>query len=63
MDEVLELEKAGQLFATDIYENYIFDFKKRQTVSRHCACTLPMTVTLPADIVLRKRVSTTAEER
>ena len=60
VDEVLELEKAGQLFAPDIYENYIFDFKKRQ--SRHCACTLPMTVTLPADIALRKRVSTTAEE-
>ena len=32
VDEVLELEKAGQLFAPDIYENYIFDFKKRQTV-------------------------------
>ena len=32
VDEVLELEKAGQLFALDIYENYIFDFKKRQTV-------------------------------
>ena len=26
VDEVLELEKAGQLFAPDIYENYIFDF-------------------------------------
>ena len=32
VDEVLELEKAGQLFAEDIYENYIFDFKKRKTV-------------------------------
>ena len=32
VDEVLELEKAGQLFAPDIYENYMFDFKKRQTV-------------------------------
>lgn len=30
--EVLELEKEGQLFAPDIYENYVFDFKKRQTV-------------------------------
>ena len=27
VDEVLELEKAGQLFAPDIYENYIFDPK------------------------------------
>jgi uncharacterized protein len=32
VDEVLELEKAGQLFAPDIYENYIFDFKNRKTV-------------------------------
>lgn len=32
VEEVLELEKQGQLFAPDIYENYIFDFKKRQTV-------------------------------
>ncbi|MCD7835308.1 MAG: 4Fe-4S cluster-binding domain-containing protein, partial [Lachnospiraceae bacterium] len=32
VDEVLELEKAGQLFSRDIYENYIFDFKNRQTV-------------------------------
>ena len=32
VDEVLELEKNGQLFAKDIYENYVFDFKKRQTV-------------------------------
>ncbi len=30
--EVLELEKAGQLFMPDVYENYIFDFKNRQTV-------------------------------
>lgn len=32
VDEVLELEKAGQLFMPDIYENYIFDFKNRETV-------------------------------
>ena len=32
VDEVLELEAAGQLFAPDVYENYIFDFKNRQTV-------------------------------
>ena len=30
--EVLELEKEGQLFAPDIYENYVIDFKKRPTV-------------------------------
>ena len=32
VDEVLELEAAGQLFAPDIYENYVVDFKNRQTV-------------------------------
>ena len=32
VDEVLALEAAGQLFAPDIYENYVFDFKNRQTV-------------------------------
>lgn len=32
VEEVLELEKQGQLFAKDIYEDYIFDFKNRQTV-------------------------------
>lgn len=32
VEEVLELEKMGQLFTPDIYENYIFDFKNRQTV-------------------------------
>ena len=32
VDEVLELEKAGQLFMPDVYENYIFDFKNRETV-------------------------------
>jgi len=32
VDEVLELEKAGQLFYPDIYEHYVFDFKNRKTV-------------------------------
>lgn len=32
VDEVLELAESGQLFAPDIYENYVYDFKKRQTV-------------------------------
>lgn len=32
VEEVLELEREGKLFAPDIYENYIFDFKNRQTV-------------------------------
>ena len=32
VEEVLELEKQGQLFAPDIYENYVFDFKNRKTV-------------------------------
>ncbi len=32
LEEVLELKAAGQLYAPDIYENYVYDFKKRQTV-------------------------------
>lgn len=32
VEEVLQLESEGKLFAPDIYENYIFDFKNRQTV-------------------------------
>ncbi len=32
VDEVLELEAAGEMFAPDSYENYVSDFKKRQTV-------------------------------
>lgn len=31
-EEISELEKNEQLFTEDIYENYIFDFKKRPTV-------------------------------
>ena len=30
--ELLSLYEAGQLYTDDIYENYIIDFKKRQTV-------------------------------
>lgn len=30
--ELLELYEAGQLYTEDIYENYIIDFKKRETV-------------------------------
>lgn len=30
--ELLELYDAGQLYTEDIYENYIIDFKKRETV-------------------------------
>lgn len=32
MEEIEELKKEGCLFTKDIYENYIIDFKKRQTV-------------------------------
>ena len=31
-EELLALHEAGQLYTDDIYENYIGDFKKRQTV-------------------------------
>ena len=32
VEEILELKEAGMLYAPDIYENYIGDFKKRETV-------------------------------
>lgn len=32
VEEILGLEAEGRLFAPDIYEDYVFDFKKRQTV-------------------------------
>lgn len=32
LSEVLELKEAGMLYTEDIYENYIIDFKKRETV-------------------------------
>ena len=32
LEEILLLKEAGQLYAPDIYEDYIGDFKKRETV-------------------------------
>ena len=32
LDEILELQEEGMLYAPDVYENYIIDFKKRETV-------------------------------
>lgn len=32
VEELFELQEMGQLYTKDIYENYIIDFKKRQTV-------------------------------
>lgn len=32
VSEILELKEAGALFTEDIYKDYIFDFKNRQTV-------------------------------
>ncbi len=32
VEQVMELREAGLLYAPDIYENYITDFKKRETV-------------------------------
>ena len=46
--EIEELKEEGQLFTEDIYELYAF--------------ILHTTVTLPADIVLQKKVSITEEE-
>ena len=58
-EEIRELEENEQLFTEDIYENYIFDFKKRPTVVKAFACILRMTVTLPASIALRRKANTT----
>ena len=46
LDEVLELEAQGQLFAPDIYENYVYDF------------ILPMTAIWPANIALPRKGNT-----
>lgn len=32
LSQILELKEEGMLYAPDIYENYIIDFKKRETV-------------------------------
>ncbi len=32
LSQILELKEAGMLYAPDIYEDYIGDFKKRETV-------------------------------
>ena len=32
LEEILELKEAGMLYAPDLYEDYIGDFKKRETV-------------------------------
>ena len=32
LEEIIELKEAGALYTEDIYENYIIDFKKRETV-------------------------------
>ena len=57
--DIQELIDREELFTADIYKDYVMDFKKRQTVVKRSVCTLPMTVTWPAVIVLRKRGSTT----
>ena len=54
--EIEELKEEGQLFTEDIYEPYIDSFKDRPAFILHT------TVTLPADIVLQKKVSITEEE-
>ena len=53
--EVQELKEQGLLFTDDIYEDYIKEVKERRPLSRLYVFTLPMTVTLPAAIVLRRR--------
>ena len=60
--EIEELKEEGQLFTEDIYEPYIDSFKDRLQLLKLYAFILHTTVTLPADIVLQKKVSITEEE-
>ena len=63
ISEVNQLKEDGQLFTQDIYQPFIEEFKdKRQTVVKRYAYILPTTVTLPANIVLQKKVNIMAEE-
>ena len=61
--ECNKLKEDGMLFTKDVYENVIEEFSNnRQTVVKHCACTLPMTAIWPAVIVLPKKANIMAEE-
>ena len=63
ISEVNQLKEDGQLFTQDIYQPFIEEFKdKRQTVVKALCYILPTTVTLPANIVLQKKVNIMAEE-
>ena len=63
ISEVNQLKEDGQLFTQDIYQPFIEEFKdKRQTVVKALCLHIPTTVTLPADIVLQKKVNIMAEE-
>ena len=46
----------------DIYENYIFDFKKRQTVVKALCLHIAHDCNLPVDTVLPKRENIMEEE-
>ena len=54
-EEIETLIKEESHFTEDIYKDYIIDFKRRYV------CTSPMTVILPAAIVLQKKASITAD--
>ena len=58
LSDIQELIDAEELFAADIYKDYVIDFKKRQTVVRHSAFILPMTATLPASTASQRKAST-----
>ena len=61
--ECNKLKEDGMLFTKDVYENVIEEFSNnRQTVVKHCACTLLMTAIWPAVIVLPKKANIMAEE-
>ena len=55
LSDIQELIDAEELFAADIYKDYVIDFKKRQTVVKALAFILPMTATLPVSTALWQR--------
>ena len=62
-EDIASLKEQGKLFSEDPYASAAFDFKNRQSVVKALCLILPMTVTLPANIVLPERENTVAAVR
>ena len=61
ISDIQELIDAEELYTKDTYELYINDFKERQTVVKHSAYILLMTVIWLVNIALPKRENIMAE--